>query len=50
MRWLVSQLDELSADVRNMTEGLSSQRPMPDPEKILMRMEELTKVAKRDID
>ena len=50
MRWLVNQLDELFVDVRNMTEGLSSERPMPDPEKILMRMEELTKVAKRDID
>ena len=50
MRWLVNQLDELFVDVRIMIEGLSSERPMPDAEKILMRMEELTKDAGKHRD
>ena len=50
MRRLVDEVDQLFGDVRNMTEDLSSERSMPDPEKVLMRMEELTKASARQVD
>ena len=54
MRRLIQQVDELFGelfgDVRNMTEGISSERSMPNPGQILMRMEELTKASARHAD
>jgi hypothetical protein len=50
MRRLIQQVDELFDDARNMTEGISSERSMPNPGQILMRMEELTKASARNTD